>query len=176
MRKLIVIIIAIFAMFVAKGITKQGEADKVYGCYQKNDGQLRIVDDHSKCRGSEIAISWEKMGQKGEKEAAGYAGDKGIPKPFVPEGSIGYRAVYNNQCHNTSECRCDSACDLLITGTASCDDTQGHVLDMAGGQILQNGTKVGIYKYEAHCIDKETKLRVSPAVIKIDCLPDVQCP
>ena len=30
----------------------------IYGCYQKNHGQLRVVDSWSECLQSEIPISW----------------------------------------------------------------------------------------------------------------------
>ncbi len=32
--------------------------DMIYGCYQKNNGQLRIVENDSECRPSEVFIQW----------------------------------------------------------------------------------------------------------------------
>ena len=34
-----------------------GEDNVIFGCYHKNNGQLRIVSDHSECRPSELPIS-----------------------------------------------------------------------------------------------------------------------
>jgi hypothetical protein len=36
----------------------------IYGCYQKNNGQLRIVNSTDQCRPSELPISW--IAQSGE--------------------------------------------------------------------------------------------------------------
>ena len=46
-------------MMVFVGIPYNGYGDVIYGCYQKNNGQLRIVGDTSECRKSEVPISWE---------------------------------------------------------------------------------------------------------------------
>jgi hypothetical protein len=36
----------------------QDENNKILGCFKKNNGQLRIVDDNSECLASEEPISW----------------------------------------------------------------------------------------------------------------------
>lgn len=38
----------------------------INGCYQKNEGMLRVIDDAGACRTSEIAISWNHVGPQGE--------------------------------------------------------------------------------------------------------------
>ena len=44
------------------------------GCYQKNEGQLRVIDPGiDTCRPSEIPITWNSQGGKGDK------GDPGTP-------------------------------------------------------------------------------------------------
>jgi hypothetical protein len=49
----------------------------INGCYQKNQGQLRVIDPGTdSCRPSEIAIAWNTQGIQGEK---GDQGDPGAP-------------------------------------------------------------------------------------------------
>ncbi len=43
----------------------------ISGCYQKINGQLRIVSDVSKCRPSEIGISWNMVGPQGPQGPSG---------------------------------------------------------------------------------------------------------
>jgi hypothetical protein len=46
----------------------------INGCYQKNQGQLRVIDPAADaCRSSEVAITWNEQGVKGD------AGDPGAP-------------------------------------------------------------------------------------------------
>src|SRR5512137_2237211 len=59
MKKLSTVIIVILAMMVFVGFPYNGYGDVINGCYQKNNGQLRIVEDTSECRKSEVPISWE---------------------------------------------------------------------------------------------------------------------
>jgi len=68
----------------------------IFGCYKKNEGQLRIVDQAGKCLPSEIPISWNKVGQSGPPGAQGLAGPPGPEGPSgisvqsttLPEGDI----------------------------------------------------------------------------------------
>ena len=43
----------------------------ITACYQKINGQLRIVSDASKCRPSELAISWNMVGPQGPQGPSG---------------------------------------------------------------------------------------------------------
>ncbi len=45
--------------------------DVIYACYKKVNGQLRIVKDASKCRPSELPISWNQIGPPGPEGPAG---------------------------------------------------------------------------------------------------------
>jgi len=58
MKKLSIAIVVILAMVVFVGFPYYGYGDVIYGCYQKNNGQLRIVENTSECKKSEIPISW----------------------------------------------------------------------------------------------------------------------
>jgi len=58
MKKLSIVIVVILTMMVFVGFPYYGYGDVIYGCYQKNNGQLRIVGNTSECRKSEVPISW----------------------------------------------------------------------------------------------------------------------
>src|SRR2546421_649541 len=69
------------AFAVAPGIAWAaipGAGGVINGCYQKNEGQLRVIDPGTdNCRPSEISIAWNEQGVKGEKGEKGVKGDKG---------------------------------------------------------------------------------------------------
>jgi hypothetical protein len=56
MRKLSLIIVAVTVMIAFTGMLNKGEAGSIYGCYKKNNGQLRIVSSSGKCLPSEKQI------------------------------------------------------------------------------------------------------------------------
>ena len=56
MRKLILILISVFVILGVAGLQGKAEAEEILGCYKKNNGQLRIVSDHSECLKSENPI------------------------------------------------------------------------------------------------------------------------
>jgi hypothetical protein len=59
----------------------------IHGCYQKNVGNLRVIDPSSGgCRPSEIAISWSQTGPQGPPGPPGPAGPAG---PAGPKGATG---------------------------------------------------------------------------------------
>lgn len=47
----------------------------IEACYQKNNGNLRVVDEGQFCRNSEKPISWNQQGPKGEPGGQGSPGD-----------------------------------------------------------------------------------------------------
>ena len=57
----------------------------INGCYQKNVGNLRVIDTSAgdSCRPSEVAISWSQTGPQGPK------GDTGPTGPQGPKGDTG---------------------------------------------------------------------------------------
>jgi hypothetical protein len=59
----------------------------IHGCYQKEEGHLRVIDDASTtCRLSEVAISWSQTGPQGPQ---GPQGPAGPPGPQGPQGEKG---------------------------------------------------------------------------------------
>ncbi len=71
---------AVVATVVAGGIAWAailGADGVISGCYQKVEGQLRVIDPGTdSCRSSEVAIVWNEQGVRG---AQGDKGDPGAP-------------------------------------------------------------------------------------------------
>ena len=63
----------------------------ISGCYQQNNGQLRVVASGEACRSSEVAISWNQKGQQGDAGAAGSVGPTGPQGPAGATGAAGPR-------------------------------------------------------------------------------------
>jgi hypothetical protein len=62
----------------------------IHGCYQKNVGNLRVIDPASdSCRPSEIAITWSQTGPQGIPGPQGPAGPAGPQGPQGPKGDTG---------------------------------------------------------------------------------------
>jgi Collagen triple helix repeat (20 copies) len=65
----------------------------IHGCYQKNAGTLRVIDDATEaCRTSEVPISWSQVGPQGPQGpqgAQGPPGPQGEPGPAGPAGPQG---------------------------------------------------------------------------------------
>jgi hypothetical protein len=60
MKKVFIIVGTFLALILVLGFNCYAEI--INGCKQKNDGQLRIVNNPGACRPSEIAISWNTTG------------------------------------------------------------------------------------------------------------------
>ncbi len=75
MKNLILALGTILAILVITVFPCYAQGNVIYGCYQKNEGQLRIVKSAGECRPSEIPISWNKIGPPGP------PGSVGIPVP-----------------------------------------------------------------------------------------------
>jgi hypothetical protein len=83
MKKLCVIMGTILVLSVFIGLPSYAEESIIYGCYLKNRGQLRVVNDISECKSWEVPISWNEMGIQGPK------GDPGQIGPQGPKGDKG---------------------------------------------------------------------------------------
>ncbi len=103
-RVAFVILIIIFSTLVIH-VLSQANDNVIYGCYKKNNGQLRIVQASSQCQPSENPISWNKFGSSGPQGPAGPAGPQGPPglsvestplllnDPNCPYGGTLFRSV-----------------------------------------------------------------------------------
>jgi hypothetical protein len=93
MKKLSVIILSILFIFSATSLfCYAGNATSViageilYGCYKKENGQLRLVNNTDQCLPSEMSISWNQKGAAGPQGPEGPAGAQG---PVGLQGSSG---------------------------------------------------------------------------------------
>jgi hypothetical protein len=85
---------AVFGVVSAVQAAIPDASGVINGCYQKNVGNLRVIDAGAgqSCRPSEIAISWSKTGPQGPQGPAGPQGpkgDTGATGPAGPQGPAG---------------------------------------------------------------------------------------
>ena len=87
-RKLFVGVAAASVIAATAGIALAvpGGGGAIQGCFQKNNGQLRVVDAATDCRPSESPLSWSQTGPAG---ATGPAGPQGLTGLTGPQGPIG---------------------------------------------------------------------------------------
>ena len=89
------VVLAVVAALAATGTiawaTIPDAAGVVHGCYQKVNGQLRVIDLDAgqTCRPSELAISWSETGPQGPQGPQGPAGPQGPQGPQGPAGPTG---------------------------------------------------------------------------------------
>ena len=65
MKRSIAIAGMIFAISVFSGSQSWVQGNEIYGCYHKDNGQLRILGKPGACRPSEMPISWNLIDQQG---------------------------------------------------------------------------------------------------------------
>ena len=97
-RKAIIVVIAVLGALVAGAIAYAAIPDAngvIRGCYQKNNGKLRVVSSADDCRNSERAIRWSQQGPRGPDGPQGRPGPPGPPGPQGPRGVSDYQVVEN---------------------------------------------------------------------------------
>src|SRR4051794_14301718 len=92
--KLLLVLVLGAAVFgVVSGVQAAipGSSGVINGCYQKNVGNLRVIDPSAgdNCRPSEIAISWSQTGPQGLQGPQGPKGDTGATGAIGPQGPVG---------------------------------------------------------------------------------------
>ncbi len=56
MKKLNIVLITVFTFLIVAGLSSRGDANKIYGCYQNENGRLRLLNDYDECLKSEEPI------------------------------------------------------------------------------------------------------------------------
>jgi Collagen triple helix repeat (20 copies) len=69
----------------------------IKACYQKNNGQLRVVDSAEACNSSELAIQWNQSGPQGATGAKGATGVRGPQGPTGARGATGLQGTQGIQ-------------------------------------------------------------------------------
>lgn len=89
LRRLLPVTALAGAVLVAGGVAYAtiGGGSTINGCYQKNSGQLRVIDAGQACSASEEALSWNQQGPSGPSGPAGAKGDTGPSGPPGVDGS-----------------------------------------------------------------------------------------
>ena len=104
MKKVLVTILSILFIFPATSLfcyagnailtttTSVITGEILYGCYKKENGQLRLVSNTDQCLPSEMSISWNQKGTagpQGPEGPAGLPGSVGLQGAAGPPGSGG---------------------------------------------------------------------------------------
>ena len=76
-------------IFFSSAVVGLADNNIIYGCIQRFTGKFRVVNNPSKCRPPEIAISWNKVGPVGPKGDTGDMGPAGPPGPQGLQGPQG---------------------------------------------------------------------------------------
>jgi hypothetical protein len=87
------VLVSVAALTVALGgvayATIPDSSGVIHGCYQKNVGNLRVINSPSHgCRPSEVALNWNQTGPTGATGATGTAGATGSQGPTGPQGTL----------------------------------------------------------------------------------------
>lgn len=91
-RTVLIVVVGAAAAGVVAGVawaTIPGSGGVIQGCYQKNVGNLRVVEASSDCKPSELSVSWNQKGEKGDTGAVGPIGATGPPGPKGEQGDKG---------------------------------------------------------------------------------------
>lgn len=71
------------------GLTALTATEVITACKSSSNGQVRLVDDASECRGQEVAVTWNADGPQGPPGQQGPPGAQGPPGPPGPGGGSG---------------------------------------------------------------------------------------
>lgn len=97
------VVVAALAASGAAWAAVPGSDGLINGCYQKQNGQLRVVEAAGSCRPSETAIQWNQTGPEGPQGDQGVAGepgpegDQGVPGDTGLAGPEGEQGVAGEQ-------------------------------------------------------------------------------
>jgi len=112
----------------------------IYGCYQNQNGQLRVIDDEAgdTCLfSSETAISWNQTGPQGPLGPIGPQGPQGNPGPVGPTGPQGPSGLSDIEMVFTTS---PLANDLFVAILLPCPS--GKQVISGGFDILSPGNGV----------------------------------
>lgn len=83
-------VILALGSFVGTSLAHGGGADKIHACVAKKTGAMRIVKPAKRCKGTERALDWNKLGLQGLPGLQGPLGPQGATGPLGgPTGATG---------------------------------------------------------------------------------------
>ena len=98
--------VALAALVVAIGgvafATIPGSDGRLQACYQRGNGNLRLVDSAGDCRSSESAVSWNQAGVTGPTGPRGVTGPKGDAGSTGEQGPPGAGTVADEETSEVS--------------------------------------------------------------------------
>jgi hypothetical protein len=97
MKRIILALAALLVVAAGIGVASATipSSGKIFGCFAKSNGALRVVQPGQKCKSGEQPLFWNQQGPKGDpglpgaKGPAGPAGAKGLTGPPGPKGDKG---------------------------------------------------------------------------------------
>jgi len=107
----------------------------ITGCYQQNNGQLRVVESASQCNPSEMALTWQQEGPPGPQ---GPIGPEGPVGPQGPSGSSAAGPPYVWVCTPLSlpNVGSNQRADILVfNGGPSAAGVTVDIFDKFGGNL-----------------------------------------
>lgn len=89
MRQLLIVASVLLLVSAVMTLPCQAQQKVITACYQKNAGNLRIVEDPTLCKAPEIAVTWNLAGPAGPPGPAGPQGPAGSAGTSGAQGSAG---------------------------------------------------------------------------------------
>jgi hypothetical protein len=110
----------------------------ITGCYQKNNGQLRVVEAADQCHPSELALTWQQEGPPGPQGPVGPQGPIGPIGPQGPAGSSAGGPPYVWVCTpaNFPTVGSNTRADVYVfNGGAAAASVTVEILDKSGNNL-----------------------------------------
>ena len=92
--------IAVFLAMVTM-ILVRADGSAISACVNPHSGELKIVQDGTRCHGGRELIRWNQSGPAGSRGPVGPAGPQGPPGPQGPQGPAGPSAASSVQSRTT---------------------------------------------------------------------------
>lgn len=122
----------------------------INGCYQKNNGQLRVVESADKCNPSELALTWQQQGPQGPEGPAGPQGPEGQQGP-AGASTAGPPYVWVCTPASFANFASTSRADVFVfNGSASPANVSVRIFDKFGNDLANHdipGTSGPVVKY-----------------------------
>ena len=124
-----------------------GADGSIQGCYQKQNGQLRVVRAASDCRPSELAVRWSERGPAGPQGERGLQGERGPQGEQGLQGEQGPQGLAGVTCELEQRIKAAAPSFALSSGCAGGDGGGGG----GGGPDPDDGDRDGVANAVDNC-------------------------